>query len=459
MRRILWFRRDLRVTDNPLLSLSGEVLPIFIFDTNILNQLSKDDRRVTYIFDQVKTLKSSLQTLGLDLKIFYGDPVDIFKELEQEGFDEVAASGDYDSYARARDTQISMLLPFNYLHDTYIFKPDEIIKDDGTPYLVFTPFYYKAKSLFSKTHLKKYIPTSQDLFQTEYEGITHIQENATRSLPMTLSSLGFDENKPDTSSLELKLAALEDKLQTYVKERDYPSLDATSNLSLELRFGVLGVRELLRFIVEQKKRDIDTEPFFRQLIFRDFYAYLLYHFPDLSWKNHKYPFNGIENQQKFVAFCEGRTGVPIIDAGIRKLIHTGQMHNRVRMICASFFTKDLLLPWQWGEKFFAKHLLDYDAASNILSWQWSAGTGIDPQPYFRIFNPWLQSKKFDKEAIYIKKWVPELKTLDAKRIHDETFMLSYRIENYPRPMVVHKEASNDALEYFKHKLAKGVNHA
>lgn len=459
MRRILWFRRDLRVTDNPLLSLDGEVLPIFIFDTNILNKLPKDDRRVTYIFEQVMTLKRSLQRLELDLKIFYGDPVEIFKVLEKEGFDEVAGSGDYDSYARARDTKVSMILPFNYLHDTYIFQPDEVVKDDGSPYLVFTPFYNRAGSLFGKAHLRHYTPAKQRLLAADYKEITEIKGTSQKSLPLTLGSLGFEENQPSIPSPEAKLSALEKKLPAYAKERDYPALDATSNLSPELRFGVLGIRELLRFLAEQKKRGIDTEPFFRQLVFRDFYASLLYHFPELAWKNHRYPFNGIEDQERFEAFCESRTGVPIIDAGIRQLLATGRMHNRVRMVCASFFTKDLLLPWQWGEKFFAQHLLDYDAASNILSWQWSAGTGIDPQPYFRIFNPWLQAKKFDKEALYIKMWVPELVTLDAKQIHDERFMLSYRIENYPGPMVVHKEAANKALEYFKKRVAKGVEHA
>ncbi|MBD3790044.1 MAG: deoxyribodipyrimidine photo-lyase [Campylobacterales bacterium] len=459
MRRILWFRRDLRTTDNPLLSLEGEVLPIFIFDTNILGRLSKDDRRVSYIFHHVMALKSALQQLGLDLNIFYGDPVEIFNHLENIGFDEVAASGDYDSYAKERDTKVSMILPFNYLHDTYIFTPEEIHKDDGTPYLVFTPYYNKAKAIFASKHLHTYHLAKQTLLNASYEDLTVIEGETARVLPLTLESLGFETNMPAIPTCEEKLHALENKLADYAQDRDYPAIDATSDLSLEVRFGVLGIRELLRFLVDQKKRGIDTEPFFRQLVFRDFYASVLYHFPTLAWENYKYPFNGIPDEKKFEAFCTGQIGVPIVDAGIRELLQTGQMHNRVRMICASFLTKDLLLPWQWGESFFAKHLLDYDAASNILSWQWSAGTGIDPQPYFRIFNPWLQSKKFDRDAIYIKKWVPELINLPPKQIHDETFMLSYQIENYPRPMVVHKEAANKALAYFKHKLSRGANHA
>ena len=452
MKRILWFRRDLRVEDNPLLSLGGEVLPIFIFDRHILNSLEIDDRRVNFIFDRVTKLKSALQTKGLDLKIYWGDPVEIFTLLEAHGFDEVAASGDYDSYARERDIRVSHILHFRYLHDTYIFKPEEVLKDDGTPYLVFTPFYNKAKTLFSKEHMNKYRFADQTLFKTSYEGITKLDNGEEKQIPLEVESIGFRKNLPKIIGVEEKLETLKDNLSKYAQQRDYLDKDVTSHLSIDLRFGTLSIRSLLRFLVEQKKRGIDTEPFFRQLIFRDFYAYLLFHFPNLAWENHKYRFNGLENEEKFSAFCEAKTGVPIVDAGVKELLQTGDMHNRVRMICASFFTKDLLLPWQWGERFFAKYLLDYDAASNILSWQWSAGTGIDPQPYFRIFNPYLQSKKFDKEAKYIKKWLSELKEIDAKYLHDENFLLQTRIENYPKPIVIHKEASKEALAYFKQRL-------
>ena len=452
MKRILWFRRDLRVEDNPLLSLGGEVLPVFVFDTQILNALPEDDKRVSFIFDRVIKFKESLHAKGLDLKIFWGDPVEIFKVLEAEGFDEVVASGDYDAYAKERDMRVSHILHFRYMHDTYIFKPEEILKDDGTPYLVFTPFYNKAKALFSKEHLQEYTFGEDTLYGTSYEGITKIDDNKEEILPLHIDSIGFRKNLPKIKDPQTKIKAFQKRLEGYVKERDYLDKEATSHLGIDLRFGTISIRSLLRFLVEQKKRGVDTEPFFRQLIFRDFYAYLLFHFPDLAWKNHKYRFNGIEDQEKYSAFCEARTGVPVVDAGVRELLQTGLMHNRVRMICASFFTKDLLLPWQWGESFFAKYLLDYDAASNILSWQWSAGTGIDPQPYFRIFNPYLQSKKFDKEAVYIKKWIPELRDVDTKKLHDESYLLNYSIENYPKPIVVHKEASQNALAYFKQRL-------
>lgn len=449
MKRILWFRRNLRVQDNPLLSIGGEVLPLFIFDTTILGKLNANDKRVNLIFDYVSKLKKDLQTIGLDLKVYWGDPLEIFAMLEAQGFDEVVASGDYDAYAKERDLKVSHILHFKYLHDTYIFKPHEVLKEDGTPYLVYTPFYNKAKTLFTKTHLQMYPLAEHTLHNTTYEGISKVDSNKEQRLPLELVSLGFESNLPTIAPLEEKLEALRRKLAHYQKERDFLNIDATSHLSVELRFGVISLRSLLRLLVEVKKEGVDTEPYFRQLIFRDYYAYLLYHFPHLASQNHKYNFNGVEDKEKFTSFCEARTGLPIIDAGVRELLETGDMHNRVRMICASFFTKDLLLPWQWGEKFFAKYLLDYDAASNILSWQWSAGTGIDPQPYFRIFNPYLQSKKFDKDAIYIKKWVPQLAKVENKKIHNEGYLLNTDIEDYPKPILIRKEAVDKALTYFK----------
>ncbi|MBD3789462.1 MAG: deoxyribodipyrimidine photo-lyase [Campylobacterales bacterium] len=452
MRRILWFRRDLRVKDNPLLSLDGEVLPIFIFDTNILQHLKKDDKRVSFIFHYVAKLKRSLQDMGLDLKIFSGKPADVFKLLDKCGFDEVAASGDYDNYARQRDLEISHILPFRYIHDTYIFKLDEILKEDGTPYLVFTPFYNKAKSIFSKEHLTSYVFENQTLFDTTFKGVTKVNGGVSTILPFEIKSLGFEMNLPKIIDPYKKLHHFAKYLPKYAHDRDIPWLDSTSALSVDLRFGTISIRSVLHFLVVQKKKGMETEAFFRQLIFRDFYAYLLFYFPYLATDNHKYRFNGIADDEKYAMFCEGRTGVPIVDAGVRELLQTGLMHNRVRMICASFFTKDLLLPWQWGESFFAKHLLDYDAASNILSWQWSAGTGIDPQPYFRIFNPYLQAKKFDKDAVYIKKWLPELAHLNPKNIHDESYLLAYEIKGYPKPRLIHKEASQKALAYFKQCL-------
>lgn len=447
MRRILWFRRDLRLEDNPLLALGGDVLPIFIFDTAILQKLKRDDRRVAFIFTRVLALKKELQHKGLDLKLFFADPLDVFASLAALGFDEVAASGDYDAYARQRDLEISHILPFNYLHDTYIFRPDEILKSDQTPYLVFTPFYNKAKTLFTKQHLQAYPFAPQELFATEYDGIFKLKKEKQEILKAEAEAIGFTSLSPCTKDPHTLLNHFD--LNAYAENRDIPQTEGTSRLSLHLRFGTISIREVLRFLAGKKRSGIETEAFFRQLVFRDFYAYLLYHFPRIERENYKYRFTGIEDEIKYRAFCEAKTGVPIIDAGVSELLQTGYMHNRIRMVCASFFTKDLLLPWQWGEAFFAEHLLDYDASSNILSWQWSAGTGVDPQPYFRIFNPYLQSKKFDKEASYIKRYCPQLSKIDSKLLHDEDALFEQTIPDYPRPILRHKEAAKKALEYFK----------
>lgn len=456
MRRILWFRRDLRAEDNPLLSHEGDILPLFIFDTDILEKLSPNDRRVTFIFNALLRLKESLKSRGLDLALFYGKPTEVFRWLlAQEPYDDVCASGDYDPYARERDRDVSHLLPFTYLRDTYIFEPDEVLKNDGSPYLVFTPFYNRAKALYHAEHSAESVAVSQNLIPYDYEGIHRIDGHTHTLLPLSLSSLGFSE-QPLTPHQQLlpeeKLKRFASKLSSYPHHRDFMAQEATSGLSTDLRFGTISIRRVLRWLVEQKKSGVDTEPFFRQLIFREFYAILLAHFPHLVDQNFRYPFEGIDNNDYFEAFCTARTGVPIVDAGIRELLSTGEMHNRVRMICASFFTKNLLLPWQWGERFFAEHLMDYDVSSNILSWQWSAGTGVDPQPYFRIFNPYTQSGKFDKEGIYIKTHIPELFNVPPKILSNETALNQYILENYPKPIVEHKMSSKKALEHFKSSL-------
>ncbi|MGE0737982.1 cryptochrome/photolyase family protein [Sulfurimonas sp.] len=444
MKRILWFRRDLRVEDNPLLSFGGEVLPIFIFDENILKELPQNDKRVSFIFYHVVKLKADLQKMGLNLKIFYGKPEGIFAQFK--GFDEVVASGDYDAYAKERDTKISHMLHFRYLNDTYIFKPKEVLKENGEPYLVFTPFYKKARAILTHKNIDTAKIAEHILVQTEYEGI----EKKGEIVALTLENFGFAEQNIEVVNPHAKLENFLKKIDVYQDNRDYLSSDATSDLSVDLRFGTLSIRAVLRAIFSLKGADI--EPFLRQLIFRDFYAYLLFHIPTLEVQNYKYAFNGIEDSAKFRAFCEARTGVPIVDAGVRELLQTGKMHNRVRMVVASFFTKDLLLPWQWGEQFFTSHLLDYDLASNALSWQWSAGTGVDPQPYFRVFNPYLQSKKFDKDALYIKKWLPEIMDVAPKFLHDEAYLQKSTLPNYPQPMVEHKEAAKKAVALFKTKL-------
>lgn len=458
MRRILWFRRDLRCEDNPLLSLEGEVLPIFIFDPAILAPLKRNDRRLTFIFHALADLKLALRSRGLDLAFFYGHPCDVFKHLLQtDRFDEVCASGDYDAYATERDRAVSMLLPFRNLRDTYIFSPGEILKNDGSPYLVFTPFYKRAKELFTPEHLREYLPLAQKIIEFDYEGILSIGPDGTHKIPFKPESIGFvpAELLPaQTMRPEEKLLRFRTHLEYYSIQRDRLDLESTSGLSTDLRFGTLSIRSLLRWLARCKKEGIDTEPFFRQLIFREFYASMLYHFPHLAHRNFRYPFYGIENHERFEAFTSAKTGVPIIDAAVTQLIETGEMHNRARMICASFFTKNLFLPWQWGEVFFAGHLMDYDAASNILSWQWSAGTGVDPQPYFRIFNPYTQMEKFDPEGIYVKRHLPLLHEIPNTVLRDEKKLFGGIAEGYPRPVVEQKQSSAEALSNFRESLSQ-----
>lgn len=456
MRRILWFRRDLRIEDNLLLSLGGEVLPIFIFDPNILGSLSSKDRRIRFIYRAVIQLKADLTAMGLDLAIFYGKPTEVFQWiLAHNAFDEVCASGDYERYGRERDREVSHLLPFRWIEDTYIFRPDEVLKADGSPYLVFTPFYNRCKTLFTSKHLQYAPNASHEKIAFGYDVMHIIDEKHHRPAPIAIHSIGFEDGKLEgylRFTPQEKLLLFFQKVSSYHRDREFMVLDASSHLSVDLRFGTLSIRTLLRWLSEQKKGGVDTEPFFRELIFREFYAMLLYHFPHLDQQNFRYPFHGIPDEEKMERFCTAKTGIPIIDAGIRELLHTGEMHNRVRMICASFFTKNLLLPWQWGERFFAEHLNDYDASSNILSWQWSAGTGVDPQPYFRIFNPYLQASKFDKEGFYIHTWLPELTHLSPKLLHDEAALNTMQIDGYPKPMVNHKISSQRALEFFSTAL-------
>lgn len=447
MKRILWFRRDLRVEDNPLLCLGGEVLPIFIFDRNILDGLKRDDKRVSFIFWHVQRLKRDLSACGLELKVFYGSPEDVFDYLlKQYDFDEVSACGDYDAYAKERDLKISHKLHFRYLSDTYIFKPKEVLKEDSSPYLVFTPFYKKAKILLDAKSKKAIFPVQNKLLDANYATISKVDKNGDiTELSLDIQNIQFEKVELEFINPHAKLEKLKSNLPFYKEKRDFLDADVCSGLSLDLRFGTIGVRQILREVAGI----VGSEDFIRQLIFRDFYAYLLFHMPRIERENYKYAFGGIADDEKFEAFCSAKTGVPLVDAGVQELLESGNMHNRVRMVVASFFTKDLLLPWQWGEHFFALHLLDYDKASNVLSWQWSAGTGVDPQPYFRVFNPYLQSKKFDKDANYIKKYLPELRHVEAKYLHDENYLLSNTIKNYPKPIVNHKEASKKAVAMFK----------
>ncbi len=429
---ILWFRRDLRIEDSALLSFGKEVMPVFIFDSNILNPLDARDKRVSFIYEQVLHLQKKLRAAGLDLYIFYGDPVHIFTQLAQLGPKEVIASVDYDSYARKRDAAVEKIVQLKRIQDCYIFGPDEILKNDQTPYLVFTPFYNRAKACYTPAHAGCYKKAAHTLF-------VH------KAQTPTLEQMGFIPQNHQVRPAKSCLEEFAQKLSSYDHDREYLFMDATSHLGVHLRFGTISIRHVLRFLIACKKEGLKTEAFFRQLIFRDFYAYLLYHFPSLAHTDHKRLVQYRFDKDSYDAFVNAQTGVPVVDAAVIQLKTTGRMHNRARMIAASFFTKHLLLPWQEGEAFFAAYLLDFEKSSNVLSWQWAAGTGIDPQPYFRIFNPYTQAKRYDKDACYIKKYLPELLGTPARDLHNEDFLLHTGIKGYPKPVLIHKDARKRAL--------------
>jgi deoxyribodipyrimidine photo-lyase len=427
---IYWFRRDLRLTDNAglyhALKSSNPVLPIFIFDTQILDQLpNTTDRRVEFIHNALTGLQQQLNELGSTLMAFHGTPIDVFTKLvKQHTIEKVFTNHDYEPYAIERDESIAGFLLQNgiTLHtykDQVIFEKDEVVKDDGKPYTVFTPYNKKWKTALTTFYLKSY-PTEK------YYNNFH--QLAPTAIP-SLRSIGF--NKTNAS---FPVADIDNTIiKQYDKQRDYPAIEGTSHLGVHLRFGTISVRELAQKAMKM------NETFLGELIWRDFFQMILWHFPHvgkglafkaaydfIKWRN---------NEDEFVRWCEGNTGYPIVDAGMRELNETGFMHNRVRMITASFLAKHLLIDWRWGEAWFAEKLLDFELASNNGNWQWAAGCGCDAAPYFRIFNPYLQTKKFDPELKYVRKWVPEFEEL-----------------TYPQPMVDHEMARKRCLETYKKAL-------
>lgn len=438
-KQILWFRRDLRIEDNAILANGkGEVLPIFIFDRNILEKLPVDDKRVSFIYKSVLGLKEQLKKTGLELAVFHDYPKNVFEKLK-EGFDEVLCSCDFDSYAVKRDKEIESIIPLKRFYDSFLVHPQNALKSDGTPYRVFTPFYNSLKPLWESDCIGEHIPNKNlKLCEFSYGDIP------------SLGSLGFEEQKLpsflEKDPFEL-LDEFKNRIWDYQNDRDYFYKDATSSLSVHLRFGLISPRQVFN---EVKKYDY-CEFFIRELFWREFYSYILYHFPKSEFDN----FNGKdiawnENKEYFNAWCGGDTGVPVIDAAMRHLNETGLMHNRLRMITASFLAKNLFLPWQWGESYFARKLLDYEASSNIGSWQWGASTGADSVPYFRVFNPYTQSKKFDKDGIFIKSVIKELEDIDPKLFHKEGGVQSNLFVDYPACIVDIKRSREEAIRKFKY---------
>lgn len=425
---VFWFRRDLRLDDNhglyQALNSGKPVLPIFIFDTNILNNLEQEDSRVTFILHEVQKLQQLLEEKGSTLWIYHGTPDDAFRRLMTEyAVAEVFTNQDYEPYAREREKIIyeqleSEGIRLRAFKDQVIFHKNEVVKADGTPYTVFTPY---SKKWLSKLTDKDYQPFPSEnmlgnLFQTK--PLKHYHH----------PDLGFKHGPYQVPSLEIDPSLLE----AYGENRDYPAINGTSRLGVHLRFGTLSIRKLTALAAKY------SPTFLNELIWRNFYMDILWHFPHAAKSAFKpaYDFIQWQNSEKdFGRWCEGTTGYPLVDAGMRELNATGYMHNRVRMVTASFLCKHLLIDWHWGEAYFAEKLLDFELASNNGGWQWAAGSGCDAAPYFRVFNPELQQQKFDPEFAYIKKWVPE-----------------YGTAAYPKPIVEHKMARERAIRVYKAAL-------
>ena len=441
---LFWFRRDLRLTDNAglyhALRSGMPVLPIFIFDTTILDQLEdKHDRRVDFIHQTLKQLKDELEKAGSTLLVLHGDPQKLFKKLKPAA---VYTNHDYEPYARERDSQVRKILEnagigFHSYKDQVIFEKDEVVKDNGEPYTVFTPYSRKWKNVLKSFHYKSY-PTEHYLKNLKRVGGG--PRSTVHSLPRRVG--GPQSILPLPSLHDLGFAASgatfpprvirQSVIAQYHRTRDFPAVAGTTRLSVHLRFGTVSIRKLVQVAIKK------NETWLNELIWRDFYHMILWHFPHVAGSAFKPAYDHIawrNNEGEFKAWCEGRTGYPIVDAGMRELNATGFMHNRVRMVTASFLTKHLLIDWRWGEAYFTEKLLDFDLAANNGGWQWAAGSGCDAAPYFRVFNPTLQTQKFDPDGRYIQTWVPEIGT-----------------PTYPAPIVDHAQARERALRVYKKAL-------
>lgn len=425
---IFWFRRDLRAEDNAglfhALNAGFPVLPVFIFDTEILDKLNKDDSRVSLIYQLIKKLKDICEENGSSLKVLYGKTIEVFQKIVNEyQVNAVYANRDYEPYAIQRDLEVNNFLlnqgiQFHDFKDQVIFDHNDIVKENSEPYTVFTPYSRKWKTTVSEDSLLEF-PSRSFL------------QNFIKTGPFVipaLSEIGFQYGSIRMPDFDMS----KEKLENYAAFRDFPAENGTSRLSFHLRFGTVSIRNITRFAFET------SETFLNELIWRNFYMDILWHFPHVEKRSFKPDYDRIEwrnNEFEFKKWCCGETGYPLVDAGMRELNATGYMHNRVRMVTASFLCKHLLIDWHWGEAYFAEKLLDFDLAANNGGWQWAAGSGCDAAPYFRIFNPTLQAEKFDTEYKYIRKWIPEFGT-----------------SKYPQPMVDHSFARNRAIETYKRHL-------
>lgn len=429
---IFWHRRDLRLDDNAglyrALKSGYKVQPIFIFDTDILSELEdKKDARVTFIYKALEDLHRNYQKHGSSLKIYFGKPLEVWKQIVTD-FDvaEAYTNRDYEPYAQQRDKAVYDFLQekniaFKGFKDHVIFEKNEVTKDDGLPYTVFTPYSKKWKLKLNEFYLRS------------YPNIQYVRNlNKTSFKFPAISDIGFSYSEIAFPTTEFNFNII----KNYHNTRDIPSLNGTSRLSVHLRFGTISIRALAR------AAQLNNEIYLNELIWRDFYSMILFHFPRVVNNSFKPAYDAIKwrnNESEFEAWCTGNTGYPIVDAGMRELMQTGHMHNRVRMITASFLVKHMLIDWRWGEAWFAQKLLDFDLASNNGGWQWAASSGCDAAPYFRIFNPYEQTKRFDPELKYIKQWVSELESAQ-----------------YPKPIVDHAFARQRVLDLYSRTLKQSV---
>jgi len=428
---IFWFRRDLRLDDNAGLyhALKGPnpVLPVFIFDKDILDRLDdRDDARVTFIHKIIIALDDKLQQLGSSVLVVHDKAADAWQTLlSKYNVTAVYTNHDYEPAAKKRDAAIAHLLthhniPFYTYKDQVIFEKGEVLKDDGKPYTVFTPYSRKWRQTLNAFYLEAY--PNKKYFANFYK---------TKAFPIpSLKQIGFEKSDREFPAINYK-----EYIADYASKRDFPAIKGTTHIGLHLRFGTVSIRELA-----QAANESEEKTWLNELIWREFYMMILHHFPhtaDHAFRPEYDRIKWVNNETQFTAWCNGETGFPLVDAGMRELNATGYMHNRVRMVVASFLSKDLLIDWRWGERYFARKLLDYELASNVGGWQWAAGSGTDAAPYFRIFNPDSQLKKFDPDLKYIKKWVPEYADFSK----------------YPQPIIDHAVARDRCLKVFKEALS------
>tara|TARA_B100001741_G_C16551749_1_gene599784 strand:+ start:1528 stop:2829 length:1302 start_codon:yes stop_codon:yes gene_type:complete len=427
---IFWFRRDLRFDDNyglyEALKSSKSVIPVFIFDINIIDELDEYDPRITLIFDRLVYLNNKIKKLNSKILFFHGNPIDIFKDLiKKYSVKRIVYNHDYEPYAIERDLKVFEFFKSNNIgvesyKDQVIFEKSDIVKDDGLPYKVYTPYSKKWIEKYNSQE-NKYYPSEK--FLKNFKSPIHATN-------LKLEDIGFSRSKIKIPKNKLTSILISE----YEMTRNYPYLDNTSRVGAYLRFGLISIRKLVNNANQEKNKT-----YLKELIWREFFMQILWHFPNTLTESFKSKYDKINwrnNKSEFEKWCNGLTGYPIIDAGMRELNQTGFMHNRLRMITGSFLCKHLLIDWRWGEAYFAKKLLDYEQSSNIGNWQWVSGCGVDAAPYFRIFNPYEQIKKFDKEFKYIKKWVPEF--ADSN--------------NYCPPLVDHKFARERCLIEYKKAL-------